>query len=156
MSGYVDLHCHLLPGVDDGARTPADALEMARALVEVGVVTVAVSPHARAGCAPVEVCVERLDELRRALGEAGVPLALELSAENALVEDGFLEGLGTPAARPVHRGPYVLVELPYSAPVPALPTLVFQMMRKGVVPLLAHPERCLELQRSGRATTSAR
>ena len=52
MSGYVDLHCHLLPGVDDGARTLADAMEMARALVEVGVATVAVSPHARAGCAP--------------------------------------------------------------------------------------------------------
>ena len=151
MSGFVDLHCHLLPGVDDGARTPEDALEMARALVEVGVSTVAVSPHARAGCAPVEVCVERLEALRRALGDAGVPLTLELGAENALVEDGFLEGLGTPAARPVHRGPYVLVELPYGAPVPALPTLVFQMMRKGVVPLLAHPERCLELQRSGRA-----
>jgi protein-tyrosine phosphatase len=151
MSGYVDLHCHLLPGVDDGARTLADALEMARALVEVGVATVAVSPHARAGFAPVEVCVERLEELRRALAEAAVPLVLELSAENALVEDGFLEGLGTPAARPVHRGPYVLVELPYSAPVPALPTLVFQMMRRGTIPLLAHPERCLELQRAGRA-----
>ena len=151
MSGYVDLHCHLLPGVDDGARTPADALEMARALVDVGVSTVAVSPHARAGCAPVEVCVERLEALRTALGEAGVPLLLELSAENALVEDGFLEAVGTAAARPVHRGPYVLVELPYSAPVPALPTLVFQMMRKGVIPLLAHPERCLELQRPGRA-----
>jgi|SoiMethySBSTD1v2_1073268.scaffolds.fasta_scaffold246396_2 protein-tyrosine phosphatase len=151
MSGYVDLHCHLLPGVDDGARTPADALEMARSLVEIGVSTVAVSPHARAGCAPVEVCVERLAALRGTLAEAGVPLTLELGAENALVEDGFLEGLGTPAARPVHRGPYVLVELPYSAPVPALPSLVFQMMRKGVVPLLAHPERCLELQRPGRA-----
>jgi protein-tyrosine phosphatase len=151
MSGYVDLHCHLLPGVDDGARTPADALEMARALVDLGVSTVAVSPHARAGCAPVEVCAERLAALRANLAEAGVPLTLELGAENALVEDGFLEALGTPAARPVHRGPYMLVELPYSAPVPALPTLVFQMMRKGVVPLLAHPERCLELQRPGRA-----
>jgi protein-tyrosine phosphatase len=151
MSGYVDLHCHLLPGVDDGARTPADALEMARALVDLGVSTVAVSPHARAGCAPVEVCVERLAALRGSLAEAGVPLTLELGAENALVEEGFLEGLGTPAARPVHRGPHVLVELPYAAPVPALPTLVFQMMRKGVVPLLAHPERCLELQRPGRA-----
>ena len=151
MSGFVDLHCHLLPGVDDGARTLADALEMARALVEVGVSTVAVSPHARAGYAPVEVCVERLGTLRRALADAGVPLTLELGAENALVEDGFLEALGTPAARPVHRGPYVLVELPYTAPVPALPTLVFQMMRKGVIPLLAHPERCLELQRPGRA-----
>jgi protein-tyrosine phosphatase len=150
MSGYVDLHCHLLPGVDDGARSPADALEMARALVDVGVSTVAVSPHARAGCAPVEVCLERLQTLRTALGEAGVPLTLELGAENALVEDGFLEGLGTAAQRSVHRGPYVLVELPYSAPVPALPALVFQMIRKGVIPLLAHPERCLELQRSGR------
>src|SRR5678815_2495828 len=125
---------------------------MARALVDLGVSTVAVSPHARAGCAPREVCVERLGELRESLAEAGVPLTLELGAENALVEDGFLEALGTPAARPVHRGPYVLVELPYSAPVPALPTLVFQMMRKGVVPLLAHPERCLELQRPGRAS----
>ncbi|HVP60886.1 MAG TPA: CpsB/CapC family capsule biosynthesis tyrosine phosphatase [Myxococcaceae bacterium] len=151
MSGFVDLHCHLLPGVDDGARTPEDALEMARALVDVGVSTVAVSPHARAGCAPLDVCRERLVELRRALGEAAIPLTLELGAENALVEDGFLDSLGTPAARPVHRGPYVLVELPYAAPVPALPTLVFQMMRKGVVPLLAHPERCLELQRPGRA-----
>ncbi len=151
MSGLIDLHCHLLPGVDDGARTPADALEMARALVAVGVSTVAVSPHARAGCAPVEVCVERLGALRRALADAGVPLTLELGAENALVEDGFLDALGTPAARPIHRGPYVLVELPYAAPVPALPALVFQMTRRGVVPLFAHPERCLEFQRPGRA-----
>ncbi len=151
MSGFVDLHCHLLPGVDDGARTPEDALEMARALVDVGVSTVAVSPHARSGCAPAEVCLERLAELRTALADASVPLTLALGAENALVEDGFLESLGTPAARLVHHGPYVLVELPYAAPVPALPTLVFQMMRKGVIPLLAHPERCLELQRPGRA-----
>src|SRR5262249_19331890 len=110
-----------------------------------------VSPHARAGCAPAEVCVERLEALRRALGDAGVPLALELSAENALAEDGFLESLGTPTARPVHRRPRLLVERTYWAPVPTLPTLVFQVMRKGVVPLLAHPERCLELQRPGRA-----
>jgi protein-tyrosine phosphatase len=150
MSGFVDLHCHLLPGVDDGARTPEEALEMARALVQLGFVTVAVSPHARAGCAPVEVCVERLEATRAALQEAGIPLALELGAENALVEDGFLDSLGTPAARCIHRGPYVLVELPYGSPVPALPTLVFQMMRKGVVPLFAHPERCLEFQRPGR------
>ena len=150
MSGFVDLHCHLLPGVDDGARTPEDALAMARALVSLGVSTVAVSPHARAGCAPVEVCVERLGALRDALAKEGVPLRLELGAENALVEDGFLESLGTPAARLVHRGPYVLVELPYSSPVPALPALVFQMMRRGVVPLFAHPERCVEFQRPRR------
>jgi protein-tyrosine phosphatase len=137
--------------VDDGARSLEDALEMARALVDLGFDTVAVSPHARAGMAPVEVCRQRLDALKDALMGAAIPLALRLGAENALVEDGFLEGLGTPAARPVHHGPYVLVELPYKAPVMALPALVFQMRRRGVTPLFAHPERCLEFQRPGRA-----
>jgi protein-tyrosine phosphatase len=151
MSGYVDLHCHLLPGVDDGARTLDDALEMARALVDLGFDTVAVSPHARAGMAPVEVCRQRCGELDAALKAEGIPLSLRLGAENALVEDGFLEGLGTPAARPVHEGPYVLVELPYKAPVVALPALVFRMRRRGVTPLFAHPERCLEFQRPGLA-----
>lgn len=151
MSGYVDLHCHLLPGVDDGARTLEDALEMARALVDLGFETVAVSPHARAGMAPVDVCRQRFTELEAALGAAGIPLALRLGAENALVEDGFLEGLGTPQARPVHQGPFVLVEVPYQAPVAALPGLVFQMRRRGVTPLFAHPERCQEFQRPGRA-----
>ena len=151
MSGYADLHCHLLPGVDDGARSLDDALEMARALVDLGFDTVAVSPHARTGMAPVEVCRERLADLTEALAGARIPLTLRLGAENALVEHGFLEGLGTSAARPVHHGPYVLVEVPYQAPVVALPALVFQMRRRGVTPLFAHPERCLEFQRPGRA-----
>jgi len=151
MSEYVDLHCHLLPGVDDGARSVDDALEMARALVDLGFDTVAVSPHARTGMAPAEVCRQRFEELQVALRAAAIPLALRLGAENAVVEDGFLEGLGTPAARPVHQGPYVLVEVPYRAPVVALPELVFQMRRRGVTPLFAHPERCLEFQRPGRA-----
>jgi protein-tyrosine phosphatase len=151
MSGFIDLHCHLLPGVDDGARTVEDALEMARALVDLGFETVAVSPHARAEAAPVETCIERLRALEQALVAAGVELQLRLSAENAVMEDGFLDGLGTAAARLIHQGPYLLVEVPYAAPVPALPALVFQMKRRGVTPLFAHPERCLEFQRPGRA-----
>jgi protein-tyrosine phosphatase len=151
MSGYIDLHCHLLPGVDDGARTVEDALEMARALVDLGFEMVAVSPHARADAAPVGICVERLRALEQALAAAGIALHLRLSAENAVMEDGFLDRLGTAEARLVHQGPYLLVEVPYAAPVPALPSLVFQMKRRGVTPLFAHPERCLEFQRPGRA-----
>jgi protein-tyrosine phosphatase len=151
MSGFIDLHCHLLPGVDDGARTVEDAVEMARALVDLEFETVAVSPHARSDAAPVGTCVERLGALEKALAAAGVALQLRLSAENAVMEEGFLDGLGTAAARLVHQGPYLLVEVPYAAPVPALPSLVFQMKRRGVTPLFAHPERCLEFQRPGRA-----
>jgi protein-tyrosine phosphatase len=151
MGGYVDLHCHLLPGVDDGARTPEDALEMARALVDLGFVAVAPSPHARPEFASAEVCAERRQALESALAQASIPLRLYSNAEHALVLDGFLEGLGTPASRPVNGGRYLLVEAPYHAPVPALPDLVFRMVRRGVIPLFAHPERCQEFQRPGRA-----
>jgi protein-tyrosine phosphatase len=156
MAGYVDLHCHLLPGVDDGARTPEDALEMARALVDLGFVAVAPSPHARPEFASALVCQEARAALETALAAASIPLRLYSNAEHALVLDGFLEGLGTPASRPVNGGRYVLVEAPYQAPVPALPDLVFRMVRKGVIPLFAHPERCQEFQRPGRAAEVVR
>lgn len=156
MGGYVDLHCHLLPGVDDGAKTPQDALEMARALVDLGFVAVAPSPHARPEFASAQVCAERRQALEAALTQACIPLRLYSNAEHALVLDGFLEELGTPASRPVNGGRYVLVEAPYQAPVPALPDLVFRMVRRGVIPLFAHPERCQEFQRPGRAAEVVR
>jgi protein-tyrosine phosphatase len=156
MAAYVDLHCHLLPGVDDGARTEADSLEMARALVDLGFCAVAPSPHARPEFASAEVCAERRRALETALAAASIPLRLYSNAEHALILDGFLEGLGTAGTRPVNGGRYVLVEAPYQAPVPALPDLVFRMVRKGVVPLFAHPERCQEFERPGRAAEVVR
>src|SRR5450432_2091692 len=112
MPAYVDLHCHLLPGVDDGARTEADSLEMARALVDLGFAAVAPSPHARPEFAGAEVCVQRRQALETALAAASIPLRLYSNAEHALILDGFLEGLGTSATRPVNGGRYVLVEAP--------------------------------------------
>jgi protein-tyrosine phosphatase len=154
--GRVDLHCHLLPGVDDGARTEADALEMARALVDLGFTTVAPSPHARPEYAPVEVVDTRRRELEAALARERIPLTLARNAENVLDAD-FLSRLGTPEARLLGEGGrYVLVELPYTAPVPALLDILFRIRLKGVTPLIAHPERCLEFERKGRAADAVR
>lgn len=155
MSGFVDLHCHLLPAVDDGARTLEDALEMARVLVDLGFSTVAPSPHARPEYAPVDVVEARLAELKAALEHARIPLSLGRNAEN-LLDDAFLRGLGTPSARMLGSGRVTLVELPYTAPVPALPDILFRIRTKGVVPLIAHPERCLEFERKGRAAEAVR
>lgn len=155
MSGLVDLHCHLLPGVDDGARSLSDTLEMARALVDLGFTTVAPSPHARPEYAPLEVVEARLSEVREALEREGIALTLGRNAENVL-DDAFLRGLGTPAARMLGAGPYVLVELPYTTPVPMLPDILFRIRTKGVTPVIAHPERCLEFERKGRAAEAVR
>src|SRR5262249_21747324 len=87
--GRCDLHCHLLYGVDDGAKTLGEALEMARVLVQLGYSVVAPSPHARKECAPESMAQERLDEVREALVQAGVNLLLFPNGENFLLEDGF-------------------------------------------------------------------
>jgi len=151
LDGLCDLHCHLLYGLDDGARTLGDSLQLARTLVELGFSQIAPSPHARAEYAPAPLALERLAEVQGALDREEIPLRLAPNAENHLFEEGFLPALGTPKARLVGRGPYVLVELPYTAPVPMLLDLLFQIRLKGVYPLIAHPERCLEFARKGRA-----
>jgi len=157
VSGLCDLHCHLLPGVDDGARTLEDAVEMARALVDLGFTTVAPSPHARPEYPSHsrELVEARLAELREALARAGVKLTLGTNAENFL-DEAFVRGLGTPEARLLGAGKYVLVELPYTSPVPTLTDILFRIRLKGVTPVLAHPERCLEFERKGRAAEVVR
>lgn len=151
--GYVDLHCHLLFGVDDGAKTIQDSLEMARALCDLGFSDVAPSPHARAEytSGDANACRARLDEVSEALKAAAIPLTLHSNAENFFFEPGFLEGIGGEATRKVGAGKFVLVEAPYTAPMTMLPEVIFRMKVKGLTPLIAHPERCLEFERKGRA-----
>jgi protein-tyrosine phosphatase len=151
VSGYVDLHCHLLWGVDDGAKTVEDALEMARALVDVGFSTVAASPHNRPEYAPRTVAEARLLEARQALAMAKIPLSLERNAENFFLDERLLDSIGTPSGRPLGAGAYLLVEAPYTSPLPSLTDLIFRMKLKGVTPLIAHPERCMEFERESRA-----
>ncbi|MGQ0507549.1 MAG: tyrosine-protein phosphatase, partial [Myxococcaceae bacterium] len=149
MSGYCDLHCHLLYGVDDGAKTPEDSLEMGRALVDLGYTTVAPSPHARPEYATAEVASQRLDEVRALFEENQVALELHPNAENFFLEDSFM---ASPKARALGASKaFALVEAPYTSPLPPLPDIIFRMKLKGVTPLIAHPERCIEFERKGRA-----
>lgn len=151
--GFVDLHLHILPGVDDGARSMADALEMARALVELGYSRAAPSPHHRKEYAARDaaLCEAKRAELQAALGEAHVPLELFPNAENFFLDETLMSDLGTPAARLLGKGKVLLVEAPYHGPLPMLSSFVFKMKLKGITPLIAHPERCMEFEKRGRA-----
>jgi protein-tyrosine phosphatase len=150
---YVDLHCHLLWDLDDGCETPEQTLSAARLLVELGFSDAAPSPHAVPGMPSGDPsrAEARRTEAAALLEREGVALALHANAENRL-DDEFLARAGGDGRRgigPTQR--WVLVELPFRAAVPALPDLVFALKRKGVSPLFAHPERCVEFERPGRA-----
>ncbi len=156
--GYVDIHCHLLWGVDDGCRDPEEALEAARALVDLGYGEAAPSPHARADfpSQDADLCRTRLAELRDLLAREGVALRLHPNAENFL-DDAFLARVARGEPRAIGEGTrYVLVELPFASAVPALPDVVFHLKLKGYTPVMAHPERCAEFERPGRAAEVVR
>jgi protein-tyrosine phosphatase len=119
---------------------------MARVIVGLGYTQAAPSPHNRTEYAPREVCLQRLSELRERLAAEAIPLVLHVNSENQFIDERLFE-----AGRPLGKGPYMLIEAPYTTPLPALPGLIFKLKLKGVTPLIAHPERCLEFEKKGRA-----
>ncbi len=153
--GYIDLHCHLLPAVDDGAKSVEESVAMARALAAAGFAAVAPSPHAWPENPSAAAIAEKREALARRLAAEGIALELHPNAENRLDPELF-DRIERDDARPLGAGRYLLVEAPFDAPLPRLPELLFRLRVKGFTPIVAHPERCLEFaERPERAREAA-
>ncbi|MDO9354633.1 MAG: CpsB/CapC family capsule biosynthesis tyrosine phosphatase [Solirubrobacteraceae bacterium] len=143
----IDLHCHLLPGIDDGPADVATALEQARAHVEAGIDTVVCTPHVSHNHANTSAGIaEAVAAFQAALDGAQIPLAVKAGAEVSLsraieMDDDELTAL--------HLGgsPYLLLEPPLGSEVPRLAQLVKGLASRGHKILVAHPERCAAFHR---------
>jgi protein-tyrosine phosphatase len=138
-----DLHCHLLPGIDDGARDLDEALEMARGLVAMGFHTVAASPHTGAGPGgdvPPALAAQKRAELVGALAAAKVPLTVPPNSEH-MMGPLLLERLDRGEVLPLgEAGRWLFVELPWMG-LADVEGALFRVQAKGWRVLLAHPER---------------
>ena len=138
----IDLHTHILPGIDDGARTLDEALDMARTFVGEGVTAVAATPHVRDDYpTPAQVMLQAVTTLQRLLDEEGIPLVLLPGAEVAVdwvakLDDTELRRLTLAAT-----GRYLLVETPYRGWPPTVVEQLRRLLLVGLTPVLAHPER---------------
>ena len=142
----IDLHCHLLPGVDDGPPTTEVSLEMAQVALKEGTHTVVATPHVnlKYGVVPEEID-ERVEALSEALAGEEVPLHVFSGAEVAFnrcasFDDAQLQSLC------LGRSSYALIESPYSPAGTLIEDVLFDLQVRGFRPLLAHPERCPEFQ----------
>jgi protein-tyrosine phosphatase len=138
----IDLHCHILPGIDDGAPDLAVSLEMARAFVADGVTHVACTPHILPGLyhnsgPQIRQAVQQLQQI---LDDQGLPLQLVVGADNHVVPD-FVAGLRSGHLVSLADTRYVLVEPPHHVPPPRLEEFFFGILTAGYVPILTHPER---------------
>jgi protein-tyrosine phosphatase len=143
----IDLHSHVLPGLDDGPPTPAAALALARAAVAAGTRTIAATPHIDRGFAVEPLAIPgAVEDLRGALRDEGIALDVVAGGELALDRAGDLGDDELDAIR-LGGGPYLLLECPLTVHAGPLETHVSALQLRGYKVLLAHPERCPALQR---------
>jgi protein-tyrosine phosphatase len=148
MSGYVDIHAHLLPVIDDGPRDLEQSVAMARAAVESGIGTMAATPHLNPEFPNVNVTelAGRCGHLRGVLEQAQIPLTLVSGAEISVswALDANDEQLAL--ASYGQRGTDLLIETPF-AQVVGFERFLEQLQAKGFRVTLAHPERNAQFQR---------
>jgi protein-tyrosine phosphatase len=138
----IDLHCHMLPGIDDGATDLENSLEMARLAVADGIKVTACTPHMMPGVYDnTGPQVRRhIDVLQKALDEAGIPLRLVTGADIHLQTD-LAAKLKTGALLSLNDSRYFLFEPPHHTAPPRLEEAAFDIMAAGYQPVLTHPER---------------
>jgi len=141
----IDLHCHMLPGIDDGAADLDVSLGMAEASVADGVSVLACTPHILPGLYHNSGPQIRraIHELQKALDQEGIPLRLVTGADNHVVPD-FVAGLQSGRLLSLCDSRYVLVEPPHHTEPPQLEDFFFQLACGGVCPH-SHPSRTTNL-----------
>jgi protein-tyrosine phosphatase len=142
MSGFVDLHCHWVPGVDDGVSCAEDAAALLRGLGELGFGRVVATPHMRPG-----MFDNTASSLRAAFDRAQAALAhtpglpeRELASEH-FFDDVVFQRLMSGEGLPYPGGSAVLLEFYDSSFPPRVERLFEQLRERGLLPVIAHPER---------------
>jgi protein-tyrosine phosphatase len=144
----IDIHHHLLFGLDDGSPDLETSVAMAKMAVEDGITHVVCTPHASGNYAyqPAENAT-RMTALRDALAAEDIALTLGLGCDFHLSYDNINESLADPTKFSINGTTYQLVELPDFGLPRTLTDTFYQMQLAGIIPILTHPERNPTLQR---------
>ena len=139
---FTDIHCHILPNIDDGASSPTESLNMARTAIDDGTKSLIATPHQLGSNAQLtaEEIKRSLIELEEVIQNEGLVLTIRSGADvridpelPKLLKEGRVLTLAD-------RGKHVLLELPHDSYFP-LDRLLTALRRQGIVGILSHPER---------------
>lgn len=143
MKKLIDLHSHILPGVDDGAQTIEDSIEMAKEAVSQGITHLMCTPHHNNGkySNTAQQVITKVDELQDLLNQNGIPLTL-LEGQEVRITGSLLEDIHNQEILFTDlNNTYILIEFP-SGDVPEYSEqLFFELMSEGHTPVIVHPER---------------
>jgi protein-tyrosine phosphatase len=139
----VDLHCHVLPGIDDGPQTIEDSVALARAASAAGTQILVATSHVCWNYRNDARTIRRLvAELNARLAAEKVPVEVRAGAEIAMTRVGDLDPHELSRLSLGGSGRYLLVEPPFTPMVSGLEAVILDLQRQGYAVVLAHPERC--------------
>ncbi len=138
----IDIHLHILPGVDDGPTTMEESLALAQVLVQEGIHAAVATPHyndefPQRSAAEIR---ERVNDLQQELDHHNISLRL-FAGHEALIKPGLVEDIHAGRLATLNGSRYLLLELWDSTWIPETERVIFELRAFGIVPIIAHPER---------------
>jgi len=138
----VDMHSHLIPGIDDGSQTMEESLHMIKRLSDYGLRKIITTPHIMSEYYrnTPEIINMGLEDLRRAVKKEGISIEIEAAAEYYM-DEIFLDKIKNGEEVLTFGNKYILVETGFINKPQMLLEIIFQLEMAGYNPILAHPER---------------
>lgn len=132
----IDLHCHILAGIDDGPAVLSQSIAMARIAAADGISQIAATPHIKNKLHPPAVISKAVARLNTALAERRIPVEIVPGGEAyALLDPLLLKGYT------INNSRYILIEFPHTHLPRTAGDLLFKLVSQGFKPIIVHPER---------------
>ncbi len=132
----IDIHCHILPGIDDGPSDIEESIEMARIAANDGIKKIVASPHIKDTLHPVNKIKESAGKLNNRLSELKIPVEILIGADVSLViKPSHINGYT------INNTRYLLIEFPHSHLPKNAKGILFNLKIANYIPIITHPER---------------
>lgn len=141
--GFVDIHSHLLPGIDDGANDINQSIELIQRMSSYGINNFITTPHILGDLYPntPQIIQSKLEEVKKELAKRSMTNISIKAAAEYMIDEHFLTLLKDTEDLLTLKDNLVLVEMSYFRPPINLFDILFQLGLRGYKPILAHPER---------------
>lgn len=139
----IDIHCHILPYSDDGADSIDTSIEMCRAAFKNGIFTIIATPHYISGHKQTvnsDMVLKQVGMLNRMLESKNIDVTI-LAGMEVFISHDIMELYDSGKILTLNKSRYLLIEFPFNSIPLYADALLFKLMMKGLIPVIAHPER---------------
>lgn len=143
----IDIHSHILPGIDDGAQTIEDSIKMAKTAVNEGITSIIATPHHKNNQFNnlKSSILTKVNELNSVLKQENIPLTV-LPGQEVRIYGEVIEDYNKEEILTLNHTKYLFIEFPSSSVPRYAERLLYDLQTEGIIPIIVHPERNKELQ----------